>query len=349
MVGVTGSAGKTSTKEMLYSILKQKGETERSLANIDPTFNIPTTILGCKPSTKYLVLEMGVEFPEEMDFYLWLAKPHIGIVTNIYQTHTLFFKSPGGVAKEKGRLIKNLNRGDIAVLNKNNPHTKQLGKETKAKIVWFGGKSYVRAGSISISEDLKSIYRLKIGDLSEKITLPVLGEQFIENSLAAAAAAHSLGANLTQIKFGLESFTPQEHRMTPIRLKNGALVLDDSYNNNPSAAKKAIETLKRVAGKGKTVVVIGDMLELGKEENKRHKELGKFIAQSGINYLIGVGPLSRYLTQEASKIMGDKRVWWVENSEKVPPLLKPLLKKQTIALVKASRSIGLDRVVKALG
>lgn len=348
MAGVTGSAGKTSTKEMLYSILKQKGKAERSPANIDPTFNIPTTILNCKPSTKYLVLEMGVEFPGEMDFYLWLAKPHIGIITNIYQTHTLFFKNPRGVAKEKGKLVKNLNRQDIAVLNEDNPHTKQLANETKVKVIWFGEKSYVRADNVSISENLRSTYKLNIGDLSEKITLPVFGEQFIENSLAAAAAAHSLGANLTQIKSGLENFTPQEHRMTPIRLKNGALVLDDSYNNNPSAAKKAIETLKRVAGKRKTIVVIGDMLELGKEENKRHKELGKFIARSGINYLIGVGPLSHYLIQEASKTIGNKHVWWVEGAEKVLPLLKPLLKKQTIALVKASRSIGLDRVVTEL-
>lgn len=141
MVGVTGSAGKTSTKEMLYSILKEKGKAERSPANIDPTFNIPTTILRCKSPIKYLVLEMGVEFPGEMDFYLWLAKPQIGIITNIYQTHTLFFKNPTGVAKEKGKLIKNLNRKDTAILNENNPHTRQLGKETKAKVIWFGGKN----------------------------------------------------------------------------------------------------------------------------------------------------------------------------------------------------------------
>lgn len=206
----------------------------------------------------------------------------------------------------------------------------------------------MRADGISISENLRSTYELHIGDLSEKITLPSPGEQFIENSLAAAAAAYALGADLAQIKFGLESFSPQEHRMTPVKLENGALVLDDSYNNNPSAAKKAIETLNRVAGKRKTVVVIGDMLELGKEENKRHKELGEFLAQSGINYLIGVGPLSHYLTEEASKTMGNKHVWWVENAEKVLPLLKPLLKKQTITLVKASRSIGLDRVMTEL-
>lgn len=348
VIGITGSAGKTSTKEMLYSILKQRGETEKSVDNIDPTFNIPTTALRCKPSTKYLVLEMGVEFPGEMDFYLWLAKPRVGIITNVYQTHTLFFKEVQGVAKEKGKLIKNLNKEDMAVLNKDNPHVKKIGKETKVKVFWFGNKSDVQANEISITKNLQSTFKIHINNMTEKITLPILGEQFIENALAAAAASHSLGANLAEIKKGLETFTPQEHRMTPIRLKNEALLLDDSYNNNPSAAKKAIETLKKAAGKKKTIVVIGDMLELGQEEKKLHQELGRFIANSKIDHLVGVGPLSRYLVEEASKKMRKNHTWWVEKTSDTQDILKPLLENDTITLVKASRSIGLDKMIEKI-
>ena len=120
VIGITGSTGKTTTKEMITSILRQEGKTTSSYANIDPVYNIPSTILRCSPSTKFLVLEMGVEFPGEMDFYLWLAKPDIGVVTNIYPTHTLFFGDVEGVYKEKSKLVKGLNTNGVAVLNGEN-------------------------------------------------------------------------------------------------------------------------------------------------------------------------------------------------------------------------------------
>src|SRR5579859_7997424 len=133
VIGITGSSGKTTTKEMLASILKLKGETIASFANIDPVYNIPTTILKCKPSTKYLVLEMGIEYPGEMDFYIWLAKPDVGVITNIYPTHTLFFGDETGVAKEKGKLVKTLGKNKTAVLNIENKYLLEIGQKVKSK------------------------------------------------------------------------------------------------------------------------------------------------------------------------------------------------------------------------
>lgn len=348
VIGITGSTGKTSTKEMVYSILSQKGKSERTLANIDPTFNIPTTILRCRPSTKYLILEMGVEFPGDMDFYLWLAKPKIGVITNIYQTHTQFFGNTAGVAKEKGKLAEQLGQAGFAVLNKDNAFLEKIAKKTQAHVVWFGKDDLIRAGKTKIMEDFKTEFTLHVAQASQEVTLPLPGSQFVENALAAAAVGYICGATPGEIKNGIENFQIPEHRMRPIRLKNGAVVLDDSYNNNPTAAKLALQTLKEVAGGKEMVVVMGDMLELGKDEKERHKELGRTVAKSGAKYLITVGKLAEYMIGTARKKMAKENVVWCKTVDEVLPVLKPLLKKDTITLIKGSRSIGLDKLVSKL-
>src|SRR3972149_1032359 len=155
VIGITGSAGKTTTKEMTASILSQRGETVASLANIDPVYNIPSTILRCKPSTKYLVLEMGVEYPGEMDFYLWLARVDIGVITNIYPTHTVYFKNVEGVAQEKGRLIESLTKKGQAILNAENERAREFSKKTQAGVLLFGEVD-VSASNISYDSRLNT-------------------------------------------------------------------------------------------------------------------------------------------------------------------------------------------------
>ena len=348
VIGLTGSAGKTSTKEMFASILKQKGEVVVTYKNIDSVYNIPTTILKCRPKTRYLVLEMGIEFPGEMDFYLWLAKPKIAVITNIYPTHTEFLKHVQGVFSEKSKLIKGLPTKGIAVLNKEDVYLRKLGKNLKAKVVWFGKDGLVRAENIRLTSDLNTKYTLAIGRDKISIQLPVLGQQFVYNSLAASVVGHLLGLSLAQIKKGVQEFDVPEHRMRPINLASGALVLDDSYNNNPAAAQEALKTLKMVSPGKKRIVVIGDMLELGENEEKYHRKLGLEVAKLKVDHLIGVGQLSGFLVEEASKKMEKGKAEWVADWKKVVPILRPLLKKDTVCLIKGSRSIGLDRIVSRL-
>lgn len=345
VVGITGSAGKTTAKEMLASILSQKGKTVWTPANVDPIYNIPSTILRCTPTTKYLILEMGVEFPGEMDFYLWLAKPRIGVITNIYQTHTQFFGNIDGVAEEKRKLIERLDKKGFAVLNKNSTYLKKAAKNTRAHVVWFGKDGLVKAEKIKITDDFKTRFTLHVAKESTEVTLPLLGTQFVENALAAAAIGFTCGAGIKEIKTGLENFNVPEHRMRPLKLKNGAIVLDDSYNNNPTAATLALQTLKEAARGRKIVVVMGDMLELGEKEKELHEDLGREIAKSGAGYFVGVGQLSRYAAGEVKKNLGEGNVWWVEKENQVLPILKRLLKKDTITLIKGSRSISLDKLV----
>ncbi len=347
VIAITGSSGKTTTKEMTASILNQKGKTIASYANIDPVYNIPTTILKCTPSTKYLILEYGIEYPGEMDFYLWLAKPDVGVITNIYPTHTLFFGDEEGVAREKGKLVKALHKNNFAILNKDNKFLRKVGTKLKSSVIWFGENADVKAENKEILPDLDTKYTLEINSESTSVQIPIVGFQFVQDSLAAASVAKELGFGIDEIKKGLQSYKKPEHRMQVIKLRNGALVIDDSYNSNPSAAKEALTNFKNVVKKRTSIVVFGSMLELGEKENQYHKEIGKLIASYKFDYLIGVGKLSRFVVNEANKKM-KRRAFWVESQEEVYKLLKPLLTKNSITLIKASRSVGLDKVVSQL-
>ena len=340
VIGITGSAGKTSTKEMILSILRQKARTVATYANIDPVYNIPSTILRCTPLTKYLVIEMGVEYPNEMDFYLWLSRPDVGVILNIYPTHTEFFRDEEGVFAEKKKLIQGLAEDGLAILNRDDKRLKSLSKKFKFKTIWFGKENYqVKSGNE---------FTLKMGESKFDVQLPLLGEQFVQNAVAAATCAKELGASLLQIKHGLETFTPPEHRMRIIKHKSGAVILDDTYNNNPEAAKAALKTFVDFAKDKKKIVVMGDMLELGELEEKYHRELGAIIGRMNIDYLVGVGSASRTLVASATERLGKAKTRWVSNQSQVISILTPLLKKNTAVLIKGSRSIHLENVVESI-
>ena len=348
VIAITGSAGKTTTKEMLASILRLKGKIVASYKNIDPIYNIPMTILKCTPATEFLILEFGVEYPGEMEFYLWLVKPDIGVVTNIYPTHTQFFKDTNGVAKEKLELVVSLSKDGFAILNNENKYTRRFAKKTKAKVLRFGEGGEVRAENSKLNNTLKTNFKLVIKKDKINVQLPVVGNQFVANALAAALVASVLEIDLSLIKKGLESYDKPEHRMNLVRLHSGALVLDDSYNNNPEAAKETLRSFTELAGNKEKIVVFGDMLELGKRQRGYHKELGKFISNLDIKYLIGVGALSKNTVESAGEKLNKENTFWVESEDKVDAILKPLLKKNRAVLVKGSRSIGLDKLVSRL-
>jgi UDP-N-acetylmuramoyl-tripeptide--D-alanyl-D-alanine ligase len=352
VIAITGSAGKTTTKDMLYSILKLFSPTIASYKNIDPIYNIPATILRCRPNTKFLILEMGVEYKGEMDFYLWLAKPDIGIITNISATHTKYFGSIDGVFQEKSKLVKTLTSKDIAVLNYEDTRLVDLANNISAKVVWYGKGTGTSALRLIIKNSISTFKLLfdKRNNAQTLIKLSVIGSQFVNNALAAAVTANELGMSTMKIKKGLENFTSPEHRMKIIKVKNGATILDDSYNNNPTAAQLAIQTLFELAGKNKKVVVFGDMLELGKLEKKYHLDIAKLIMNRymQLHKIICIGNTSKiiydYLNHGKANIASYYKTW-----RNALPEVKTLSEnRHTIILVKGSRSIHLDELVDAL-
>lgn len=264
VIGVTGSAGKSSTVEALKKVLSAKGNTVATPHSIDPVYNIPNTILRCLPTTKYLILEMSVEYVGEMDYYIWLAHPNIGIVTNVFKTHALHLIDESGVAKEKGKLISSLSNKGYAVLNQNNKYVKDMAKLTKAKVVYF-------------NEDDSPIKT---------------------NLNAVTVVSKLLGISQGEINNALLNYNPPNHRFKLIKHKSGAFIFDDTYNSNPEAFVKTLNYFSKLAGKNNKTAVVGDMLELGEGEIEEHKKIAKELKKLEFKKVFGVGKLIRYVTND---------------------------------------------------
>jgi UDP-N-acetylmuramoyl-tripeptide--D-alanyl-D-alanine ligase len=264
VIGITGSAGKTTTTEMLKSILSLHAPTVASRINIDPIYNIPTTILSCTPKTKFLVLEMGIEYLGEMDYYTWLAKPDIGIITNVNLTHTEFLKDIKTIAQEKGKIGHYAKHLIISDDKNIHPHT-------------HGQIHVVKPGNFK---------------------LQLLGNHLQTNATLASKAAQLLGVPDSTIKTGLENLQAPEHRLQLIKTAKYTLI-DDTYNANLVAVKASIDTLVDYAKANKKtpVMVFGQMNELGNFEESAHKEIDQYIKKNGIKYVFTLGPATKNIGQ----------------------------------------------------
>ncbi len=348
VIGITGSTGKTTTTEILASILSRVGKTVWSAEGVDPVYNIPNTILRSTPDTKYLILEMSVEYVNEMDYYLWLAKPDVGIITNIAATHTQFLGDEKGVACEKGKLIRGLSVDGIAILNKEDKLVCSLGNGEACKVAFFGNTANIYAKNIRLNPDLSTNFTLVINESTKTVHMKALGSQFVSNALASAAAADSLGIGINQIVRGIELFKPPTHRLNIFRSKLYGIIFDDSYNSNPKAANESLDTFEIVSKGKKKIAVIGDMLELGKFEESAHRELGKKVGKMKFDCVIGVGNAARFMVDEASREWGNKNCFLVADYLEALEIVKPILDKNSALFVKGSRSIHLDKLVDAL-
>jgi UDP-N-acetylmuramoyl-tripeptide--D-alanyl-D-alanine ligase len=314
VIGITGSAGKTTSKEMLASVLREEGKTVFSKANIDPVYNIPNTILRTLPGTKFLILEMGVEYPDEMDFYLWLAKPDVGVITNIYPTHLEFFKNEEGVLKEKRKLVTMLPKSSTAVLNSDIAYLKKLGEKLECNVSWFNASN----------DPLKT------------------------NLECVAKVAEALGVGTKSIARGLTNVKLPEHRFNWIKLSSGGLILDDSYNSNPAAVTAITDVFLKERGNRKIAAVLGDMLELGNYEKEAHQKIGKLIADKKFDVFIGVGPAMLEAVTVAKKQNKKIKALHLPSVAGLKIALEPYLNKNYAVLVKGSHSIGLYKFIEEL-
>ncbi|HEY5601381.1 MAG TPA: UDP-N-acetylmuramoyl-tripeptide--D-alanyl-D-alanine ligase, partial [Patescibacteria group bacterium] len=318
VIGITGSVGKTTTKEAIAKVLSYKFKVISSKENLDPVFNIPKTLLRIRPSTQKIVLEYGVEYPNEMDFYLDLAVPKMAVITRIYWTHTQFLKNIFGVGNEKGKLLKALPPDGIAILNFDDEYIRnRMSKLTKAKIFWYGSRPGV---DLQISDFLYqgvegSKFLLKFKDEEIEIKWKLIGEHNTYAAAAAASVGVNCGMKLSEVKVDLEKMERQPHRLTPIKYKDN-LIIDDTYNSSPVAAVMAIETLRSFARKSRAIAVLGDMLELGGFENQGHREVGEKLAQENIEVVVTVGEASKIISDTA-KSKGIKEAYHLEDNQQV--------------------------------
>lgn len=349
-IGVTGSVGKTTCVQSSLAVLSQKFKTLSTKPNLDPILNIPATLLKLNPSYKKVILEMGIEYREEMDFYLSLIRPQTVVFTQIAYAHSQYLGGLDEIIEEKGKLIEQLDAKGVAILNWDDPSAKKLAKKCKGSIVYYGTDPQnctVWAGNVRI-ENFKTIFELNLGVERVKIEFKLLGAHQIYPALAAAALGVVNDIPLTKIKIGLESIQPSEHRMQILAGPNGSLILDDTYNSSPVAVDAAIETLLQINAR-RRILVLGEMRELGKYSDHLHRSVAQKIFKEKID-LVFLGQGDAQIIAGELKDLGfwEERVESnLQNSQLVSKLLKNL-GKGDVVLIKGSRAVRLDEVVKRI-
>ena len=354
IIGVTGSSGKTTTKDMIASILSQNWKTLKNEENLNNEIGVPLTLLKLDKTHKAAVIEMAMQGAGEIEELAQIVLPKIAVITNIGEAHLQHLGSKKNVAKVKAEILKYLNSGEhIAVLNADDEYFSFLRKAAKrAKVSSFGinGEAMVRASNIKRG-DRGSTFDLICRSGKIGVYVPLPGAHNIYNALAAAAAALGLGANINLIARGLKNFKPSSKRMA-IRTANGIRIINDSYNANPSSMKAAISVLSEqgsVVGAAlpRRIAVLGDMLELGKTSKKAHKDIGAFVAKHGIDVLITKGYLSREIARGA-KSSGMTKIYRSASNEEARKLLKKIIKPNDVILIKGSRGMKMEEIAENL-
>ncbi len=352
VVAVTGSNGKTTTKEMVASVLAQRWKILKTEGNLNNRIGMPQTLLRLDAHHEGAVIEMGVDNLGQTTRLCEIARPTIGIITNIGPDHLEFFRSMDGSAQAKAELLDLLPSNGAAVLNVDDSYYDYLAARAQCRVVSFGfsSKADVRATDVKADGHDGTIFRLRLpGKVRHTIVhIRVQGTHNVLNALAAAAVGSILGLPGAVIAQGLSRFRPAAMR-SQISMSHGVKVINDCYNANPASMKAAVQLLAQTRCDRLKIAVLGDMLELGPGAVRMHIEVGEFVAHQGIDRLIACGPLSRHLADGARQAgMERARVVEVADAEAAAAAVKATVKQGDAVLVKASRGMKLEQVVQAL-
>lgn len=345
LIAITGSAGKTTTKEMLAAILGQTAPVLATSGNLNNEIGVPLTLFGLNPGHRYAVIEMGAAKPGDIRYLVDIADPDISILTNARAAHLEGFGSLDQVANTKGEIFVD-KPGRLAVVNLDEPYSALWQHLAGAATVIShsvagNSEATVRASHIELGAS-GSHFELVTADQSHPIELPVPGRHNVANALAAAAAAIGAGIGLQAVAAGLATFDGVAGRMQFRRAAEGMLVIDDSYNANPDAVRSAIDVLAMQAGS--KLLLLGDMAELGDDSVSYHRAVGHYAREQGIQGLLGIGPLAA----GAVEAFGSGAQWFADKQQLVSWLGQQPLAAYDACLVKGSRSARMEQVVEVL-
>jgi len=349
VIGITGSVGKSSTKELIAEVLSQKFYTSKNPANYNNEIGLPLTIVNLGKGYERLVLEMGFFYLGEINFLCDIAKPEVGVVTNIGTVHAERAGSQEAIVEGKGELITALPASPcgIAVLNYDDPLVRKMAKKTHARILFYGldPKAHIWADQIQ-GQGLKGIrLRLHYDNKSADLAVPILGRHSVQTILRACAVGFAEGLDWEEITAALTQCNTQL-RMVAVQTRSGALILDDTYNATPESTIAALDLLREL--KGQKIAVLGDMLELGPYATIGHKKVGEAAALTA-DHLIAVGPLSKTIADTAKESgLPPTAVTWVETVPQAIDMLRYNLKAGDVVLIKGSHGLRMDRISSAL-
>ncbi len=346
VVGVAGSNGKTTVKEMIASILALRGPCLATRGNLNNHIGVPLTLLRLDDVHVSAVVEIGANHPGEVAALVEAVRPHVGLITNAGAEHLEGFGDLDGVARAEGEMVAGLAPGATAVLNADDPYFDLWRGMTRARVLSFGVDRKADYSATGITETLldegfRTTFTLRTPVASTAVQLNLGGRHNLRNALCAAAAAQSAGATLDEVAAGLAGMQPVGGRLKPARTTSGARLIDDSYNANPSSMRAGIEVLTKLPGR--RWLVMGDMGELGGEARSSHTEIGGFAREHGVERLFATGPLSVLAVESFGQGAS-----WYPDTESLAHAVGDQLAGDVVLLVKGSRSNRLERVVAAL-
>jgi UDP-N-acetylmuramoyl-tripeptide--D-alanyl-D-alanine ligase len=346
LIGVTGSAGKTTTKEAIAHVLSRKYRVLKSEGNLNNHFGLPLQLLKLQPEHQIAVIEMGMNHAGEITALAKIARPDSGVVTNVAPVHLEFFDSICDIARAKFELIQSLPAGALAVLNADDEYVSQFGRDFHGTVLTYGitKPADVRAENICANGTSGTNFDLVVESTREPVSVPLLGEHNVRNCLAAAACGFHYHLTPSEIAQALSSLKPVDKRGEMLILR-GATVINDCYNSNPTALKSMVKTLAALPAK-RRIVVAGEMLELGPTGEQLHRECGEFMSGK-VDILLGVRGLAQPMV-EAAKVKG-VRAEFVATPEEAGAWLERELQDGDAVLLKASRGVRLEKALATFG
>jgi UDP-N-acetylmuramoyl-tripeptide--D-alanyl-D-alanine ligase len=354
VVGITGSSGKTSTKDLLAAVLATAGPTVAAVGSANNELGHPYTVLRADADTRYLVLELGARGIGHIRHLAAIAPPQVGVVLNVGSAHLGEFGTREAIAQAKGELVEALPAHGLAVLNADDPLVATMAARTSARVVTFGtgATADVRASDVRVDDLGRAAFTLRTAGVEVPVQLRLIGAHHVSNALAAIAVAVNAGMTPADAAAAVAAAVPASRwRMELTERPDGVVVINDAYNANPESMRAALEALAAVGSSrsGRTFAVLGHMAELGPTEQAEHETIGRLAAKLAVARVVAVGEAARPI-ERAAALEGS---WhgeanWVPDAEAAVRVLRNELRAGDVVLVKASRAAGLERVGVAL-
>jgi UDP-N-acetylmuramoyl-tripeptide--D-alanyl-D-alanine ligase len=351
VVGITGSTGKTSVKDMTAAVLSTRLRTAASPRSFNTEVGVPLTLLNVPDDAEAVVCEMGSRGVGHIAALCEVVRPDVGVVTNVGPAHLEMFGSVDVVADAKAELIEALPADGTAVLNADDPLVRGFDRRTSARVLRFGRSSDadVRAEDTELDRQARASFTLRTPAGTERVELAVRGEHMVSNALAAAAAGVALGLSAGECAAGLKEARVSAWRMEVTETAPGVTVVNDAYNANPASMAAALKTARWIAGDRRCVAVLGEMAELGAVSEVEHDRVGELVARLGIDELVVVGPGARPITTGAGREgVEPDHIQVCDTAEEAVDAVRKIVRPGDVVLIKASRVAGLERVAEAI-
>ncbi len=349
LTAITGSSGKTTTRNMISRVVEQKYSALSTIGNYNNEIGLPLTLLRLGKDHEQAVVEIGMSHAGEITRLAKICQPDIGVITNIGHAHLEGVGSIEGVMNAKGELLSEIQPGGTAILNADDPRILKLSERRKERILFYGfsEKANIRGMAPRISGN-KTVFSICLPESEIDVALNTCGDFNVLNALCAATVGYSLGISSEEIRLGIEAFQPIKGRMNIVSTQSGIMIVDDTYNANPDSVKCAIAAFRSLRGKNRGIFVFGDMFELGEHSQKLHQEIGEIAAESGITSLYVAGNHAETVAKGAKgKKMNEKQIFIGGIDDIILQLKRNLISGDWL-LVKGSRAMKMERIIEGL-